>query len=185
VSYADHIGPFCCRSDESFPKSATSFMSGESAALKEWEDLVGFQLVPWSRSLAKQLGRHVSGVIAIRRWTRAPCCSAFYRPEIRRAGGRALRLQHLQSGGELGAHDVTGVTAEREHQSAEQRDWCGSGDASPGLSLACVHEDLPGKAPASSAVVMTAACFGKTMSSSIACTSASGSAQQSRATTSR
>jgi hypothetical protein len=27
------------------------------------------------------------------------------------------------SGGELGAHDVTGVTAEREHQSAEQRDW--------------------------------------------------------------
>jgi hypothetical protein len=30
---------------------------------------------------------------------------------------------HLQSGGELGAHDVIGVTAEREHQSAEQRDW--------------------------------------------------------------
>jgi hypothetical protein len=32
-------------------------------------------------------------------------------------------IQRFQSGGELGAHDVTGVTAEREHQSAEQRDW--------------------------------------------------------------
>ena len=59
------------------------------------------------------------------------------------------------------------------------------GDASPGLSLAFVHEAPPGRAPASSAVVTTAACFAMTMSSSIACTSASGSAQQSRTTTNR
>ena len=39
-----------------------------------------------------------------------------------------------------------------------------SGDASPGLSLAFVHEDLPGRAPASSATVTTAACFGMRMS---------------------
>ena len=58
-------------------------------------------------------------------------------------------------------------------------------NTSPGLSLAFVHEDLPGRAPASSAVVTTAACFGMTMSSSIACASASGSAQQSRTTTKR
>jgi hypothetical protein len=32
-------------------------------------------------------------------------------------------IQRFQSGGELGAHDVTGVTVEREHRSAEQRDW--------------------------------------------------------------
>jgi hypothetical protein len=60
-----------------------------------------------------------------------------------------------------------------------------SSDASPDLSLAFVHEDLPCRAPASSAVVTTAACFAMTMSSSIACTSASGSAQQSRTTTNR
>jgi hypothetical protein len=54
-----------------------------------------------------------------------------------------------------------------------------------GLSLAFVHEDLPGRAPASSAVVTTTACFAMTMSSSIACTPASGSAQQSRTTTNR
>jgi hypothetical protein len=53
------------------------------------------------------------------------------------------------------------------------------------LSLAFVHEDLPGRAPASSAVVTTAACFAMTMSSSIACTSTSGSAQQSRTTINR
>ena len=58
-------------------------------------------------------------------------------------------------------------------------------NTSPGLSLAFVHEDLPGRAPASSAVVTTAACFAMTMSRSIACTSASGSAQQSRTTTKR
>jgi len=58
-----------------------------------------------------------------------------------------------------------------------------SGNASPGLSLAFVHEDLPGRALASSAVVTTTACFAMTMSSSIVCTSASGSAQQSRTTT--
>jgi hypothetical protein len=49
----------------------------------------------------------------------------------------------------------------------------------------CPHEDLPGRALASSAVVTTAACFAMTLSSSMACTSASGSAQQSRTTTNR
>src|SRR5258705_7155071 len=77
------------------------------------------------------------------------------------------------------------VDAAREGQSAEQRDWRRSGDASPSLSLAFVHEDLPGRAPANSAVVTTVACFAMTMSSSIACTSPSGSAQQSRTTTNR
>jgi hypothetical protein len=48
-----------------------------------------------------------------------------------------------------------------------------------------VHEDLPGRAPANSTVVTTAACLAMTVSSSIACTSASGSAQQSRTTTNR
>jgi hypothetical protein len=52
-------------------------------------------------------------------------------------------------------------------------------------SLAFVHEDLSGRAPANSAVVTTAACFAMTMSSSIAWASASGSAQQSRTTTNR
>ena len=52
-------------------------------------------------------------------------------------------------------------------------------------ALVLVHEDLPDRAPASSAVVTTTAKFGITMSSSIACTSASGSAQQSRTTTKR
>jgi hypothetical protein len=63
--------------------------------------------------------------------------------------------------------------AEREDHSAAQRDWWRSGDASPGLSLAFVHEYLPGRAPTSSAMVTTAVCFGMTMSSSIAYASAS------------
>jgi hypothetical protein len=52
-------------------------------------------------------------------------------------------------------------------------------------ALAFVHEGLRGRAPASSAEVTTAACFAMTLSSSIACTSASGSAQQSRTTINR
>jgi hypothetical protein len=32
-------------------------------------------------------------------------------------------IQRFRSGGAWGAHGVTGVTAEREHQHAEQRDW--------------------------------------------------------------
>jgi hypothetical protein len=47
------------------------------------------------------------------------------------------------------------------------------------------HEHLPDRASASSAAETTAACLAMTMSSSIACTSASGSAQQSRTTTNR
>jgi hypothetical protein len=53
------------------------------------------------------------------------------------------------------------------------------------IFLQQLAKDLPGRAPASSAVVTTAAYFAMTMSSSIACTSASGSAQQSRTTTNR
>ena len=53
------------------------------------------------------------------------------------------------------------------------------------LILKVIHEDLPDRAPASSAVVTTAACLAMTLSSSIACSSASGSAQQSRTTTNR
>jgi hypothetical protein len=56
---------------------------------------------------------------------------------------------------------------------------------SAGEALAFVYDDLPGRASESSAMVTTAACFAMTMSSSIACTSKSGSAQQSRTTTKR
>jgi len=66
----------------------------------------------------------------------------------------------------------------------------GSTDSEPGQHVICgkpafIQEGLPRRAPASSAMVTTAACFGMTMSSSIACASASGSAQQSRTTTKR
>ena len=84
--------------------------------------------------------------------------------------------------------------ARPEYSPVQLRQPCatspGSTDSEQGQHAICakpalIHEDLPGRAPASSPMVTTAACFGMTMSSSIAFTSASGSAQQSRTTTKR
>jgi hypothetical protein len=92
--------------------------------------------------------------------------------------GRCLNV------GRAGKRGAPPEYAVQPHQQcATSSDSTDSEQGQHAIGAAIVYEDLPGRAPANSAVVTTTACFAMTMSSSIACTSVSGSAQQSRTTT--